>query len=234
MTYTMMPDQTHSPTDEETMSVIRSVLTENADNTETARKPAKVRRTKPMLGFSPRTKYPTPRRRADDLPPLARAGTEDADKSRAAQLPQLLRAVTVRALRYRPTPRQMAFAAAALLILLRPHWVLLGLVLTVMLGLGLFLIIGPDRVWRIVMAYLRRVDLTDPDKAVSIRARLDRFACRWDGFLDLLPEGSVDGLYLPDFMGMAERDAQHTSAMAERFDRMMQQQRAGGNSAAQS
>jgi len=39
----------------------------------------------------------------------------------------------------------------------------------------------------------------------------------WDGILDRFPEGTVDGLYLPDFGELAAADDRHTEAMDRRL-----------------
>lgn len=43
---------------------------------------------------------------------------------------------------------------------------------------------------------------------------------KWDAVLDRFPEGTVDGLYLPDFGEMAEAEARHDAALDRRFDRL--------------
>ena len=41
---------------------------------------------------------------------------------------------------------------------------------------------------------------------------------KWDAVLDRFPEGTVDGLYLPDFGEMAAADTRHDEALDRRFD----------------
>ena len=43
---------------------------------------------------------------------------------------------------------------------------------------------------------------------------------KWDAVLDRFPEGTVDGLYLPDFGEMAAAEARHDAALDRRFDRL--------------
>ena len=94
---------------------------------------------------------------------------------------------------YRPKPKHLVFAALALLVLLRP-WLVVGLILlTIFLFIGVFLILGYDGFWRRAMGL----------------AILDRF-----------PEGSVDGLYLPDFGDLATADKRHDEALDRRFSDM--------------
>jgi len=45
----------------------------------------------------------------------------------------------------------------------------------------------------------------------------DHLSVAWDGILDRFPEGTVDGLYLPDFGELAAADDRHTEAMDRRL-----------------
>jgi hypothetical protein len=106
----------------------------------------------------------------------------------------------------------------ALLVLFRP-WLVVGvLLLTVFLILGVFLALGYDGFWRRGMAIGRWYAGRRPERAADLHNRLDAFAIKWDAILDRFPEGTVDGLYLPDFGEMAAADARHDAAMARRFD----------------
>ncbi|MEM6373902.1 MAG: hypothetical protein AAF727_14135 [Pseudomonadota bacterium] len=226
MQYEPIPGRPQTATDEETMSVIRSILTEenSAPDVPTAAA-AKVTAQKPtQRAFVERKGENTPRRRADDLPALQDVVEETA----AAPAPRrpvrsVLRALVavLRRLRaFRPTTRHLALASLALLTVLRPHWVVVGAVLCLAMVIAMFLIAGADRVWRGVNVYLNRVDARDPQRATELRTRLDSFACRWDAVLDRFPDGMVDGLYMPDFQDMQANDAAHADAMAERLSRM--------------
>ena len=41
---------------------------------------------------------------------------------------------------------------------------------------------------------------------------------KWDAVLDRFPEGTVDGLYLPDFGEMAAAETRYDEALDRRFD----------------
>lgn len=118
---------------------------------------------------------------------------------------------------YRPTPAHIALGAFALLVLFRP-WLVIGLtVLSVIILIGVFLIVGYDGFWKGVMKLGRWYSARRPERAVILNARLDRFAMKWDAILDRFPEGSVDGLYLPDFGELAMADKRHAEAMERRL-----------------
>ena len=102
---------------------------------------------------------------------------------------------------FRPATRHVVLAAGALMLVVRPHWVVMGAVALVAMVLGAFLIAGPDRIWRAVLARLSALEARDPKRAMRVRTRLDRLACRWDAILDRFPEGWVHGLYMPDVQG---------------------------------
>lgn len=118
---------------------------------------------------------------------------------------------------YRPAPAHIAFGLFALLVLFRP-WLVLGLTLLSALTLfGVFLILGYDGFWRSVMKIGRWYANHRPSRAAALHIRLDKFAVRWDSILDRFPEGSVDGLYLPDFGELANAEARHDEAMERRL-----------------
>lgn len=238
MKYEPIPGQPQHATDEETMSVIRAVLTEE-DARAPSRKEQRAARiaskSRDMLespvaedpqgfkAFVERTLEVKPRRRADDLPELQDATPEVEARARTAWTTRAARRVAqiARPLRdFRPSTRHLSLASLALLVVLRPHWFVISVVLAAALIIGAFLIIGSDRIWRAVLSYLGRVETRDLKRAMHLRARLDRFACRWDGFLDFFPDGMVDGLYMPDFQDLQNGDEAHTEAMIERLSRM--------------
>ncbi|QFT57938.1 hypothetical protein FIU94_03795 [Sulfitobacter sp. THAF37] len=121
---------------------------------------------------------------------------------------------------YRPTGRHIVIGTAVLLLVFRP-WLVLGIAL---LGLfvmvGVFLILGYDGFWRRAMGLARWYARRNPSRAVEMHRRLDDFAMKWDAILDRFPEGSVDGLYLPDFGDLAEADKRHDAAVNRRLSEM--------------
>lgn len=118
---------------------------------------------------------------------------------------------------YRPTPAHIAIGAFALLVLLRP-WLVFGLAfLLAIILVGVFLIVGYDGFWKGVMKAGRWYAKRRPERAAVLNTRLDRFAMRWDAILDRFPEGSVDGLYLPDFGELAVAEQRHDEAVERRL-----------------
>ncbi|WP_394415134.1 hypothetical protein [Sulfitobacter sp. 1A12126] len=91
---------------------------------------------------------------------------------------------------------------------------------TVFVALGVFLALGYDGFWQRAMALGRWYAARRPERAAALHARLDAFAMKWDAVLDRFPEGTVDGLYLPDFGEMAAAEARHDAALDRRFDRL--------------
>ena len=120
----------------------------------------------------------------------------------------------------RPPARAVILCLLALAVVLRP-WLVFGvLFITVFIVLGVFLALGYDGFWQRAMALGRWYAARQPERAAALHARLDAFAMKWDAVLDRFPEGTVDGLYLPDFGEMAEAEARHDAALDRRFDRL--------------
>lgn len=118
---------------------------------------------------------------------------------------------------YRPKPAHIVLGALALVVIMRP-WLVIGLVvLSLLILVGVFLIAGYDGFWQGVMKIGRWYADRRPARAAVLHARLDRFAVRWDAILDRFPEGSVDGLYLPDFGDLATAEDRHAEAMERRL-----------------
>ncbi|MFG6515814.1 hypothetical protein ACGYLX_00010 [Sulfitobacter sp. 1A13496] len=114
----------------------------------------------------------------------------------------------------------MILSLLALAVVLRP-WLVFGvLFITVFIVLGVFLALGYDGFWQRAMALGRWYAARRPERAAALHARLDAFAIKWDAVLDRFPEGTVDGLYLPDFGEMAAAEARHDAALDRRFDRL--------------
>lgn len=118
---------------------------------------------------------------------------------------------------YRPKPAHIVLALLGLLVLFRP-WLVLGLTLLfAFILVGVFLIVGYDGFWKSVMKAGRWYAARRPERAAKLNKRLDSFAMKWDAILDRFPEGSVDGLYLPDFGELAVADKRHEEAMDRRL-----------------
>lgn len=153
---------------------------------------------------------------ADDMPPPApkrrakNAGRSEEGLGRIDQIKQSIAG-------YRPKARHLAIGAAVLLVLFKP-WLVFGLfMLSIFIMIGVFLIVGYDGFWRGIMSGVRWYAERRPDRADALHRRLDNFAMRWDGFLDRFPEGSVDGLYLPDLGALEVAEKKHDEALDRRF-----------------
>ncbi len=121
---------------------------------------------------------------------------------------------------YRPAPKHIVLVGIALLVLLRP-WLVVGLLfLSLFVFVGIFLILGYDGFWRRAMGLARWYAQRRPSRAAEMHRKLDAFAMRWDSILDRFPEGSVDGLYLPDFGDLATADARHDDALDRRLNNL--------------
>ncbi|MEL6566672.1 MAG: hypothetical protein AAFQ59_19685 [Pseudomonadota bacterium] len=218
--YTLMPGKPFEGTEEETLQTIRAVLTEEAEQT-------KRQRNEIAKAFVDRTiaVVDAPRRRSTDLPKL-QDPVEPAKSpapTKRARLTGALMAPLRRARAFRPTTRHLAIVSVLLLVVVRPNWFIIAGAVLVALVLGLFLIIGARRIWNTLLRGVELIEQSDLARGARLRNSLDRFACRWDRLLDLLPDGMADDLYMPDFQKRpAEVEAQHARVVAERFDRMRQ------------
>lgn len=229
--------------DESSLSAIRSILTEEAEpaprrilrrgkreTVEAAPEPAAARRK--ADAFVPLSDADTdPLQRADPVKKTKRGFSLRRNTAPAAD-GQQMPATTKQAVRvqadqgeglmdriraYRPTPAHIAMALFALLVLTRP-WLVFGLLfLFVFMMIGVFLIAGYDGFWQGVIKASRWYAKRRPSRAAVLHARLDRFAVRWDAVLDRFPEGTVDGLYLPDFAELANADVRHDEALERRL-----------------
>lgn len=118
---------------------------------------------------------------------------------------------------YRPTPRHLIWGGLAVLVFFRP-WLVVGLLLLSIFAMTVvFLILGYDGFWQRAMGMARWYAARRPSRAAELHRKLDSFAMRWDAILDRFPEGSVDGLYLPDFGDLATADARHDAALDRRL-----------------
>lgn len=212
MTYTFIPGKPHPVgTEAETLSAVRSVLTEIEEET------AKPRT---LFGKQPRA---SKRSKAWVFAPLTESADSYAAQERLASLrhgtsPMALIRAKAASLPL-PKRKHVTLAALALLVALKPFWIL-GFIGIVLLLIALaFMAIGGETIWRGVMLALHQLSEKDPERAVRIRRRLDRMAVKWDGFLDRLPEGSVDGLYMPDFQVLSAEEARNEARFVNRMER---------------
>lgn len=241
------PENTSTPEielDESSLSAIRSILTEEVAPAPRSRfgrgkpapeepeqKPTRVRRkadalpdlaqpealddlqevaAKPKRGFSLRRKSATPKKAAPKAAPVKAKPAVEPRGDAGAGMMDRIRA-------YRPTIGHIVLAALALLVFMRP-WLVIGLVIfSIIVLVGVFLIAGYDGFWHGVVKASRWYAKRRPSRAAALHDRLDRFAVRWDAVLDRFPEGSVDGLYLPDFAELATAEARHDEIVERRL-----------------
>ena len=146
---------------------------------------------------------------------------QDAMSKWVAKAPAVLPSMTAlkeRVMAYRPSRVHLIIGGSLLLVVFRP-WLVVGLIfLLIVVTLGVFWVLGYDGFWRRSMALGRWYARCRPARAALIHRKLDSFAMKWDSVLDRLPEGKVDGLYLPDFGELAAADRRHDIAMDKRLD----------------
>lgn len=132
----------------------------------------------------------------------------------------MLDQLKAKVLGYRPTPKHIVLACLALLVYFRP-WLMVGLLfLFSFILIGVFLILGYDGFWRRAIRLARWYAEKHPSRSAELHRKLDNFAMRFDAFLDRFPEGTVDGLYLPDLGALADAEARHDEALDRRFDNL--------------
>lgn len=194
--------------DPQALSAIRTLMKTEADT------PAE-----PVRPMEPRQMRSEPA--MPDMQPVERSAARfeevrpqsDVSNRRGGMISQM----KSRATGYRPTRKHLIIGAAAVLLLLRP-WLVVGLVfLLVMTIVCVFLIVGYDGFWQRVVGLGRWYAARNPEKADRLNQKLDRFAMKWDSFLDRFPEGTVDGLYLPDLADLAKAEVRHDEALDRRF-----------------
>jgi hypothetical protein len=235
-------DEAEYELDASSLDAIRSILTE-----EEAPVPRRtLRRAKPVAAEPPREGAPS-QSKAEQLPTLERPYADPEDdltrkpgkwrfslrrtpKAAVAKVtaPRTERrkpkdageGLAGRIKTFRPKPVHIALGLFALFVVMRP-WLVFGvLVLFALIMTGVFLITGYDGFWQSTMKFGRWYARRRPARAALLHARLDRFAMRWDAVLDRFPEGTVDGLYLPDFGEMATAEDRHSKAMDRRLSGM--------------
>ncbi|MGJ8629192.1 MAG: hypothetical protein ACSHXB_19710 [Sulfitobacter sp.] len=151
--------------------------------------------------------------------PVSQPAPQKPSKSKK-KIPQnsIIARVKASILGYRPSAKHIVLACLALLIVFRP-WLVLGILfLSLFIVMGIFLILGYDGFWRRGMGLARWYARRRPQRSAELHRKLDSFAMKWDAVLDRFPEGSVDGLYLPDFGDLAEAEARHDATLDRRFD----------------
>ncbi|MCX7561874.1 hypothetical protein OS190_20115 [Sulfitobacter sp. F26204] len=209
--------QPPSELDPEALAAIRNLLeTESAVAPQPVaeRQAEKASRTAAVAPET--TRVPTQQRRHDPLTPpepAPKAKPSPAASIEGGRVARLKASI----LGYRPTARHLVWASVGLLVVLRP-WLAVGLLLLTLFTLTvIFLILGYDGFWQRAMGLARWYAGRQPKRAAVLHRKLDAFAMKWDAILDFFPEGSVDGLYLPDFGDLATAETRHDAALERRF-----------------
>lgn len=102
-------------------------------------------------------------------------------------------------LSYRPTPRHMALALLAVIVLTMPWLIpILFLLLLIMIVIS-YLTLGHDRSAELVAGRYGAYASRDPQAAELLRARAESFSARISTWIEFLPDRWTTGLYLPDF-----------------------------------
>lgn len=229
MTYTLIPGKPYAASEEETISMIRAVLTDEVGPELDKKSDLRV----VSQNVTP-SEHDVPQIRARDAAPTRRDAfveLRDTDSEpsptqtsrrnwnvlrNVARSPFMLTA-------FRPTIRHLAIVSTLLLVVVRPYWVLFGIVLGVASVVAAFLFLGEGRIWNLFLKRLHRIEAKDPDRALELRTSLDNFAYRWDSILDLFSEGMLDWLCMPDFQSMGYAEERHMAAMSERLARLGQE-----------
>ena len=215
MNYTLLPGKSYpAGTEAETLSAVRSILTEVEEMAPPPRKS--------LFGSSRQEPRVSKANRFAPLTNAEQAEEAAAKKSRVrAAMPQISALKTKAVAKIKR--KHLVYAALAALVYFRPMWVLLFVVLSLFLAAAIFFLIGGEKIWRGVMLALHRVSDRDPERAVRIRKRLDAFALRWDALLDRFPEGSADKLYMPDFQVLSAEEARNEARFVQRMEQVTQQ-----------
>lgn len=227
----MSDPETDAPLDAQSMAAIRELL----DGEDTAPAAAPTPRADGVATSSPEapqtaaimSNAPTEAMKRDRLPPIEAAPAGTVKAAKAAKAPRgsgtfarLTAPFVARIKGYRPTPKHMIVAALLVLVFFRP-WLVLGIVLlSLLVFIGVFLILGYDGFWQRGMAIARWYAQRNPDRAFEMHSRLDQFAMKWDAVLDKFPDGTVDGLYLPDFQEIEAAEKRHEAALDRRLKDM--------------
>ena len=192
-----------------------------SDSAQTGLGPETLTLIRDMVSDTEPVHMPEPRRAAPS--PVHTAAMHTVAPSQAASSGYARRppnAVLARVRAFRPSRRQIFWTVFALIVLLRPAWIVLTLVLGAFVTLGF----GADRVWSGAVSLLKWYMLRAPVRGARLTARIDRFACRWDNLLDRFPDGWVDGLYLPDLQSLLDADDRHDAVMATRLQPVPERQ----------
>lgn len=204
-------------TESETLSAVRSALLE-VENEQPKRRQlfGGVQATKPGRA----AKRVSKASRFNPLPSVERDEVREKGPGLLARLRLTERFKRLRSQMPKVNRKYALVVAFALIVLLKPLLVLSLLVLLAFVVAAFFLLVGGDKIWRGVMLALHQMSDKEPARALRIRKRLDSFAMNWDAFLDRFPDGTVDGLYMPDFQVLSEDEARNEALFARRMEHL--------------
>lgn len=179
MGYTLMPGVSHSiGTEAETLELVRTVLVDDFEEQRRAQIYADSRNRKEAM-----------------TPEMLRAASH-------AKFEPLKHPVDIAAeTRSAPPERYASFIAVALLLVVRPLFVIVPVLSLIVLSILTFRVFGPERIWRWTSRRLDRIERRNKAKAAHYRRKLELAAYHWDRVLDLFPSRVVGHLYVPDFYG---------------------------------
>jgi len=124
-----------------------------------------------------------------------------------------------RVLGYRPTRNHIVLAVLALVVVMRP-WLIPGVLFVgFWVGLIAWLTVGPDRMTEWAASAWDKLCTRKPELAEKLRRKADRFALRFDAFLDKLPDSWAEKLALPDLSRVVETD-EDLDERPDPFDRL--------------
>jgi len=90
--------------------------------------------------------------------------------------------------------------AGLALVMLMPGWVVpVTVFLSLLTVVTLYYALGYDRICRLIVAWYRRLERRDPERAENLRARAAYWSKRVSDWTATLPESWTQGLYIPDF-----------------------------------
>lgn len=151
--------------------------------------------------------------------PLRRTAAGDTPKT-TAHSKSIASFFAERIKSYEPNRRVILGTSFVLLVILRP-WLVLGWSLAAAFALLLcYLLAGPDRFWRRVIALHAAYARRRPARARRLKLKACWYARKWDRFIQRLPQGLADTMASPDLRGLMQADERHDAVIAARLKRM--------------
>jgi hypothetical protein len=128
-----------------------------------------------------------------------------------------------------PTPGAAAglgfgFVLVLLVIFYPVLVLLLGLFFAALIS-AIYVGMGYDAFWEMLLKPVRWHVARQPQSAGAIHQKIDHFAVRWDAILDRFPDGWVAALYLPDVSDIAALAREDEAKFELRMDGLAQTQK---------